>query len=678
MPTLLRRVIALFELVTSAMLLAACGGGSGGGGPPHSVGGTVSGLTGSGLVLLDNGGGSLPVAASGSFTFGTMVPDGGPYSVTVSSQPTKPSQTCTVAHGSGTISGSDVTNVAVTCTTNSFTIGGTIAGLAGNGLVLSENGTNKAISALGPFTLAPPLLSGTSYAVTVATQPSGPPQTCTVSNGTGTVEASNIASVSVMCTTNTYAVGAYVSGLVGSGLTLSYNGGAPMAISRNGYSAAATGLSTGTSYAMTLVSQPTDPAQTCTLSNGSGTVGTSNVTSIMVFCPQAAGQYAYVVTQGNNLEQSTVLGAISAYSIDPASGALTLVPGSTVTTGPEVNSLQFVPRSSFVWALNVGNVESDSFFSSSIYSYTLNTSTGLLTAVTGSPFGALNGTGSTPAACEDGMSGYGLNEGVTFAPDGLFGFAANGAQMVQNNTGFWSFTIDLSTGAPSALGTPAPGVCGNSSPSPVSIDPSGQFAYMAGYPSAPQLVDNDPTDLFAFTIDSTTGALTPVPGGPYNDRNAGEALSIDPAGRFAYQLDGDYIWAFSINPFSGALTAVAGSPFTYTSAATSMAIEPQGLFAYVARQNGLYAYSIDAATGAFSPVGNPVTLQIPSASVGGDVGALLIDPSGQFAYLTANVAAGQWGIYAYVINTATGALTAVSGNPFVSGSSYPAAMAISN
>jgi hypothetical protein len=89
MPTLLRRVIGPFELVTSAMLLAGCGGGSGGG-PPHSVGGTVSGLTGSGVVLLDNGGGSLPVAASGSFTFGTMVPGGGPYSVTVSSQPSNP------------------------------------------------------------------------------------------------------------------------------------------------------------------------------------------------------------------------------------------------------------------------------------------------------------------------------------------------------------------------------------------------------------------------------------------------------------------------------------------------------------------------------------------------------------------------------------------------------------
>ncbi len=186
------------------------------------------------------------------------------------------------------------------------------------------------------------------------------------------------------------------------------------------------------------------------------------------------------------------------------------------------------------------------------------------------------------------------------------------------------------------------------------------------------------SDLFAFTLDSTTGALTPVPGGPYNDRNAAGVLSIDPAGRFAYQLDGDYIWAFSINPFSGALTSVAGSPFTYTSAATSMVIEPHGKFAYVARQNGLYAYSIDAATGALSPVGNPVTLQIQSAGVGVDVGALLIDPSGQFAYLTANVAAGRWGVYAYVMNSASGALTAVSGSPFVAGSSYPAAMAISN
>lgn len=49
----------------------------------------------------------------GSFTFPTPLADGTPYAVTVLIQPT--GQTCTVANGTGTIAGADVTDVAVTC-----------------------------------------------------------------------------------------------------------------------------------------------------------------------------------------------------------------------------------------------------------------------------------------------------------------------------------------------------------------------------------------------------------------------------------------------------------------------------------------------------------------------------------------------------------------------------------
>ena len=74
-------------------------------------------------------------------------------------QPT--GQTCTVANGSGTIGGADVTNVAVTCVTNTiprYTIGGTVSGLSGSGLVLRNNGTdNRTVTANGSFTFATPL-----------------------------------------------------------------------------------------------------------------------------------------------------------------------------------------------------------------------------------------------------------------------------------------------------------------------------------------------------------------------------------------------------------------------------------------------------------------------------------------------------------------------------------------
>ena len=84
----------------------------------HSVGGTVSGLSGA-LVLENNNGDDLNVASNGPFSFGTRLPDGATYRVTVKTPP--PGQTCTVSGGSGTIAGADVTNVAVACTSSSGT-----------------------------------------------------------------------------------------------------------------------------------------------------------------------------------------------------------------------------------------------------------------------------------------------------------------------------------------------------------------------------------------------------------------------------------------------------------------------------------------------------------------------------------------------------------------------------
>jgi len=67
--------------------------------------GQVTGLLGSGLVLQNNGVDNLPVIANGGFNFATTIANGAMYKVTVQSQPTNPSQTCTVANGSGTASG---------------------------------------------------------------------------------------------------------------------------------------------------------------------------------------------------------------------------------------------------------------------------------------------------------------------------------------------------------------------------------------------------------------------------------------------------------------------------------------------------------------------------------------------------------------------------------------------
>jgi uncharacterized delta-60 repeat protein len=84
----------------------------------YTVGGTVDGLVGSGLVLREALGGSANLAASnGAFTFAGERPSRSAYEVRVETQPTNPIQICTVANGVGTIANANVTNVAVTCAT---------------------------------------------------------------------------------------------------------------------------------------------------------------------------------------------------------------------------------------------------------------------------------------------------------------------------------------------------------------------------------------------------------------------------------------------------------------------------------------------------------------------------------------------------------------------------------
>jgi hypothetical protein len=84
----------------------------------YTVGGTVTGLSGSGLVLEDNGSDDLTVAANGTYTFATPLMSGANYAVTVKTQPTTPAQTCTVSNASGNVASANITNVAVSCTNN--------------------------------------------------------------------------------------------------------------------------------------------------------------------------------------------------------------------------------------------------------------------------------------------------------------------------------------------------------------------------------------------------------------------------------------------------------------------------------------------------------------------------------------------------------------------------------
>ncbi len=274
---------AFFAALMFLAFLINCGGPGAGGGSDdplpsiinYSIGGTVSGLSGT-LVLQNNGSDNLSINSNAAFIFETAIADGSSYNVTVSSQPTE--QTCSVSNGTGTLDGDDVSNVTVTCSTDTYTIGGTVSGLSGT-LVLQNNGSdNLSINSNAAFIFETTIADGSAYTVTASSQPFE--QTCSVSNGTGTLDGADVSNVTVTCSTDTYAIGGTVSGLSGS-LLLQNNGSDDLSVDANGPFNFSTEVADNTSYSAALDSSPL--LQNCAVSNESGTVS-ADITNITVIC----------------------------------------------------------------------------------------------------------------------------------------------------------------------------------------------------------------------------------------------------------------------------------------------------------------------------------------------------------------------------------------------------------
>jgi len=90
-------------------------------------------------------------------------------------------------------------------TTVNATVGGTVVGLSGGTTVtLQDNASDPlVVSGNGTFTFAVQVASNSAYNVTVETNPTG--ETCTVSSGSGTVDANGdqVTNVVVTCLANT-------------------------------------------------------------------------------------------------------------------------------------------------------------------------------------------------------------------------------------------------------------------------------------------------------------------------------------------------------------------------------------------------------------------------------------------------------------------------------------------
>ena len=428
-------------LLGTAALLSSCVFGGG-----YTVGGTVTGLTGSGLVLQNSSGKYLSVLASGSFTFKSSLDNGATYSVTVRTQPSKPTQTCTVSNATGTIDKADVTNVLVNCshaqhfayvanqtanTLSAYTIDSTGALTAMNGSPFTSSGQAPIALTVDPDGTYLYVADKSSNTVSVYAID----QTIdTTTSGTLTATGDPIATGSgpmaiAIDPSNTYMYVANVNDNTVSAYSLSAGTatqiiGSPYTVGREPSS-----LKTNSAGTFLYVTNFTD-----------GTVSalaidrTTGQLSVVSGQPYGAGKGALSValdSTGQFLYSANDTGAtISAYTIASTTGQLTATTSSPLATGSQPQALAADPSGKYIYAANVPS-------NNTIATYGITASAGDLTLV------STVGSGTLP---------------VSLAVDstGTFVYAAN------YTSGTVSvYSVDAASGALTAIsGSPFPAGAG--------------------------------------------------------------------------------------------------------------------------------------------------------------------------------------------------------------------------
>ena len=251
-------------------------GGSGSSTTYHTLQLNVSGLGGTVIVSSGSGSGNvynqsqaIAVASNGTHNF-SGIASGTDYNVTILQQPLY--QVCTVSNGSGTLNAD--ASVSISCD-GTVTIGGKVYGLNGS-ITLQNNAANDlSVSSSGDFVFADNFSMGSSYLVTISSQPSSG-QTCTPNNNSG-LATDNITSVEIICSQTLRSISGSISDLTGTLVLQNNYGGDQTFTSNDNFTFY---VADNSSYNVTVKSQP---AGKCNVSNGTGTAS-DNVSNVSVDC----------------------------------------------------------------------------------------------------------------------------------------------------------------------------------------------------------------------------------------------------------------------------------------------------------------------------------------------------------------------------------------------------------
>jgi len=321
-------------------------------------------------------------------------------------------------------------------------------------------------------------------------------------------------------------------------------------------------------------------------------------------------------------------GEIHSFSVDPNSGALSLVGSFSVTNTAAAADVRLAadPSGTAIYATSAGTGGPN------VVAFTVAANTGGLTAV------AANQT-LPIAAGKIAVDPKGKNAYVI--PDR----GANAAEL-------FGFSIDPTTHGLTELANQPitlPGV-----PNDLTVDPSGAFVYVT--------FQGTPGDEIAgFSRDLSTGLLTAM-GSTFANTggDSPQGIRVTPNGDFvivANQATSN-VSVLSLNTTSGVLTDVSGSPFASGNSPGSIAIDPSGNVVLVGNLDGLSVYTIGVG-GVLAPVAGP---PLSSGAV-----SIAVDPPDKFVYVS-NV---PHEVSGFTLSPSTGTLTPIAGSPFSYGEGAP-------
>jgi 6-phosphogluconolactonase (cycloisomerase 2 family) len=293
---------------------------------------------------------------------------------------------------------------------------------------------------------------------------------------------------------------------------------------------------------------------------------------------------------------STFPTSIYGFTINPTTGALTQVPGPPSTTGTVEGAISLAVDSTDKFLYTADNAPSPN----NVSEFSIDAATGALTPL-------------SQEDCTDANGGV-FAGGVVTDPTAPFAFVVSAPAFGL----VCSFSIEAGGSLQPVPGSPVflP-TTPLTSPNAIAIDAFGKFIFtvneVLGSLSAPVT-----SSVSVFII--AAGSLMPAPGSPFaaelGENGIPALLATDTLDRFLYAANTNQIAGYSINTSTGALSPLGGFPFNVqnlgSNGINSLVVDPSGKFLYVTGENPIgdqdilgsfiLAYAIDQTTGALTPV----------------------------------------------------------------------------